>query len=154
MDAAADVLLELPASSKMVAKGREHRHLSSPKMPPPQGLGFFTLHTDLPHELNARTLSETLERYRQKSKLRLRHLMWPLLMLHQSFQNQGSEEIPIQCGDVTLLREKFHVTINLSKSQEARKVVSAICIHLNAKHKKTCTFPSKHNAPLTKHPCF
>lgn len=60
--------------------------------------------------------------------------MWALLMLHQSFLNQGSEEILIQCGDVTLLREKFHVTINLSKSQEARKVVSAICIHLNAKH--------------------
>lgn len=101
---------------------------------PPSALGFFTLHTDLPRELNARTLSETLEHYQQKRKLRLRHLMWALLMLHQSFQNQGSEEILNQYGDVTLLREKFHVTINLSQSQEARKVVSAICIHLNAKH--------------------
>lgn len=55
----------------------------------PSGLGFFTLHTNLPRELNARTLSETLERYQQKSKLRLRHLKWVLLMLRQSFQKSG-----------------------------------------------------------------
>lgn len=37
--------------------------------PPPPGLGFFTLDTDLPHELNARALAQMLEDHQQKSKL-------------------------------------------------------------------------------------
>ena len=60
--------------------------------------------------------------------------MWPVLMLHQSFQNQETEDILVQFSGTTLcFGREFHVTINLSKCLEPRKVVSAICIHLKSR---------------------
>lgn len=91
MDAAANIVLELPASNNMSPRHR----LKSP-LPQVWASSHLTqifpvswVHVPLQKHWNTTS--------RVKSKLRL----------HQGFQNQGSEEILARCADVTLLWEKI-----------------------------------------------
>lgn len=112
VEAATTFLLKLPASNKMLPRAASTNIYHRPK-----GLGFFTLETDFLRELNAR-------------------LMWPDLTLYQSFQNQEKWRYSRSIlGTSLCFGREFHVTINLSKSQEAQKVESAICIHSKSRHK-------------------
>lgn len=64
-------------------------------------------------------------------------LMWPDLTIYQSFKNQEKWRYSRSILGMSLcFGREFHVTINLSKSQEAQKVESVICIHSKSRHKR------------------